>query len=283
MNNIPVTENELKSKAVGRRVTMEDVNASIKSEHYFTAVDGVQNPTSVEAAVALGLMTFCVLVLQNGFSVTGQSACADPANYNQDLGQRIARENAVRQIWPLLGFSLKQDMHRDSELLGSRQVAAQDGFEVYIGTKVIHAKPMHRLYYNDLRGWEVPDDENPLDEGYIVEYTDGGQANVSGFDGYVSWSPKDVFEKSYKAVVDNPPGVANPKVETYLDRLKVEYSELKERLTKLDAFLREPQFNTLSRQDQDLMLSQGIYMGEYLLILEARLLRAGPIVPRKLS
>ena len=68
----------------------------------------------------------------------------------------------------------------------------------YIGTKVIKAVAMTRLAYNELRGWEVPADENPADAGYLVEYVDGGKANVAGYDGYVSWSPADVFERSYR-------------------------------------------------------------------------------------
>lgn len=68
----------------------------------------------------------------------------------------------------------------------------------YIGTKVISAKPMTRLDYNQLRGWVVPVDENPADDGFLVEYLDGGKANVPGFIGYVSWSPKEVFERAYR-------------------------------------------------------------------------------------
>lgn len=68
----------------------------------------------------------------------------------------------------------------------------------YIGTKVINAKPMTRLEYNKFRGWELPADENPADEGYLVEYVDGGQANTKEFTGYVSWSPKEVFERAYR-------------------------------------------------------------------------------------
>lgn len=67
----------------------------------------------------------------------------------------------------------------------------------YIGTKLINAKPMTRLEYNQFRGWELPADENGDDEGYLVEYLDGGQANTSAFAGYVSWSPRDVFGKAY--------------------------------------------------------------------------------------
>ena len=68
----------------------------------------------------------------------------------------------------------------------------------YIGTKALNAKPMTRQAYNDLRGWEVPADENPADDGYLVEYSDGGKANHPNFAGYISWSPKDVFERAYR-------------------------------------------------------------------------------------
>lgn len=68
----------------------------------------------------------------------------------------------------------------------------------FIGTKMINAQPMTRLAYNNLRGWVLPGDENGDDAGFLVEYLDGGNANVPGFDGYVSWSPRDVFERSYR-------------------------------------------------------------------------------------
>lgn len=69
---------------------------------------------------------------------------------------------------------------------------------LYYGTKALIAEPMTRQAYNDFRGWVLPADENGADEGYLVEYKDGGPANVEGRKGYVSWSPKEVFEHSYK-------------------------------------------------------------------------------------
>ena len=71
----------------------------------------------------------------------------------------------------------------------------------YVGAKLIKAVPMTRLDYNNLRGWEVPSDERPDDEGYLVEYTEKDNTpNVEGYKGYVSWSPKNVFEQSYREV-----------------------------------------------------------------------------------
>lgn len=69
----------------------------------------------------------------------------------------------------------------------------------FIGTKIINAKPMNRREYNEFRGWQLPSDENGDDEGFLVEYTDGGKPNVEGFTGYLSWSPKEQFNNAYRA------------------------------------------------------------------------------------
>jgi len=73
--------------------------------------------------------------------------------------------------------------------------------KMYTCNKVVWAKPMTRLEYNNLRGWTVLADENPSDEGYLVEYTDGSKANHLDFKGYISWSPKDVFDRGYQIVM----------------------------------------------------------------------------------
>lgn len=70
--------------------------------------------------------------------------------------------------------------------------------KTYIGTKIIQATPITRMDYNQMRGWTVPEDENGSDEGYLVEYTDGGKPNLAGYSGYVSWSPKAQFENAYQ-------------------------------------------------------------------------------------
>lgn len=70
----------------------------------------------------------------------------------------------------------------------------------FYGTKLIAAKQMNRLDYNKFRGWELPSNEVGSDEGYLVEYLDGGKPNVEGYSGYISWSPKEQFENAYQAV-----------------------------------------------------------------------------------
>jgi hypothetical protein len=51
-----------------------------------------------------------VLVLRNGFTVTGESACASPENFDAELGRKIARANAVNKVWPLMGYALRNQL-----------------------------------------------------------------------------------------------------------------------------------------------------------------------------
>ena len=67
----------------------------------------------------------------------------------------------------------------------------------YIGTKNVLARPMTRGAYNEYQGWIIPHDQDPEDEGYLIEYLDGGKGNHPKHENYISWSPKDVFERSY--------------------------------------------------------------------------------------
>lgn len=141
-------EAEIQAKGLtAPRVTPADIEAAITSEHYFTAADGARflwltadhsdvvqrdavdsigcglrsrsyaatcqdidaNSNGV-VIPTLGLLTFCVLVLRNGFTVTGQSACASPENFDAEVGRKIARQDAIRQVWPLLGYELRSKL-----------------------------------------------------------------------------------------------------------------------------------------------------------------------------
>lgn len=103
-------EQEIQAKGLtAPRITPDDVEANIVSEWYITAADGVNGAEGVacDRECSLALLTFCVLVLRNGFTVTGESVCAGPENFDAELGRKIARQNAVQKIWPLMGYELR--------------------------------------------------------------------------------------------------------------------------------------------------------------------------------
>lgn len=125
MNASDEIEQQIQARGLtAPRVTPADVESAISSEFFFTAHDGARgavvrakswDQVSVRhddnvAETPLKLLTFCVLVLQNGFTVTGESACASPENFDEEIGRKIARQNAVAKIWPLLGYALKQHL-----------------------------------------------------------------------------------------------------------------------------------------------------------------------------
>ena len=101
---------------IAPRITPDDIEANITNEYYFTALDGIcgnEESTDVDVAYApdsTRLLTFCVIVLRNGFTVTGESACASPENFDAELGRKIARNNAVNKIWPLMGYELRSKL-----------------------------------------------------------------------------------------------------------------------------------------------------------------------------
>lgn len=104
-------EQEIQAKGLtAPRVTPADIEKNIIHEHYFTAREGAEG-SGVGGDVyheSLGLLTFSVLVLRNGFTVTGESACVSPENFDADIGKKVARANAVQKIWPLMGYALKE-------------------------------------------------------------------------------------------------------------------------------------------------------------------------------
>lgn len=121
-------EQEIQAKGkTAPRVTPADIEANIVRAHYFTAGHAIdhlplraQTPEEKErhpdgmplymASEALHCLTFCVLELRNGFTVTGESACASPENFDAEIGRQIARQNAVAKIWPLMGYELRTNL-----------------------------------------------------------------------------------------------------------------------------------------------------------------------------
>jgi hypothetical protein len=115
MDSLQVTDAQSAAVAVAPRVTLDDIKAAIEGTFYTTGTDALRHgtwSTAPDSGVgnvldALTRFTICVLVMRNGFVVIGKSAPASPENFNAELGRKFAYEDAVRQIWPLMGFALR--------------------------------------------------------------------------------------------------------------------------------------------------------------------------------
>ena len=122
MNETNIEKEIVEKGLTAPRVTPDHVEGVIVGEYYFTAENGVKDVFSQQDEMArpadyhsgLSLLTFCVLVLKNGFTVTGESACASPENFDAEIGRKIARQNAVSKVWALEGYLLKQKLSEAS-------------------------------------------------------------------------------------------------------------------------------------------------------------------------
>lgn len=129
----------------------------------------------------------------------------------------------------------------------------------YTGAKTVQADVMTKGAYCRYRGWSVPDDEDPTEIGYLIEYTDGGKPNHGAHEGYISWSPKAQFDNAYR-----PSG-------TWQERLLGEYEDLYGRHVLLTEFIASPGFGKVSSDGQEQLLAQHSIMSAYASTLAMRI------------
>ena len=109
-DTLKATDEYSASKATHPRVSLADMEGKISRQHYFTADQAVcaaENCNTFDGD-PLKLLTVCILVMQNGFTVIGKSAPASPENFDPEKGQRFAYEDAIKQLWPLEGYALRE-------------------------------------------------------------------------------------------------------------------------------------------------------------------------------
>ncbi|MBB5051110.1 hypothetical protein HNQ36_001064 [Afipia massiliensis] len=120
MDSLKVTDAAAGAVAVAPRVTLADIEGAISARFdlgpnaLFTALGAVStenggdgSPPSYDVVQSLKCFSVCLLVMKNGFTVIGKSAPASAENFNAELGRKFAYEDAIREIWPLMGFSLR--------------------------------------------------------------------------------------------------------------------------------------------------------------------------------
>lgn len=127
--------------------------------------------------------------------------------------------------------------------------------------KTVKRLAMNRLDYKVYRGWTLPDDENGEDEGYLVEYTDGGKTNDPRHEGYISWSPKAQFDNGYKKITS-----------CYKQRVIDEKHVLDVKAKALSEFIgNNPLFDDIDPEEQERMKEQNDIMWQYSEILGKRI------------
>ena len=92
---------------------IDDASKAVQKTPNRVSLDSMLDKISHEEYIypeALPHMTICLIIMANGFAVLGKSVPADPDNYNADLGKQFAREDAIRQLWPLEAYSLRDRM-----------------------------------------------------------------------------------------------------------------------------------------------------------------------------
>jgi hypothetical protein len=109
---LAATEQECAAVSIAPRVSLADIEAAIAGRYDTTGSLAVRGPNGegIPTASPLDILSICILVMKNGFTIIGKSAPASPENFNADLGRKLAYEDAVRQVWPLMGFALREKL-----------------------------------------------------------------------------------------------------------------------------------------------------------------------------
>jgi hypothetical protein len=116
--SIEETDRASAAVAVAPRVSLDDIKAAIKAVHFVNAFDAVEATTTalengLRSDSHLKFLTVCFVEMTNGFIAIGKSAPASPENFNEELGRKFSYEDAIRQLWPLMAFSLLDRLSND--------------------------------------------------------------------------------------------------------------------------------------------------------------------------
>lgn len=106
-SSLELTEAECAAGRTAPRVSLADIEAAIAGEYSFTADQAIGVAPGLPS---LDVLTICLIVMRNGFTVIGKSAPASSENFDKALGAKLAREDAIRQIWPLMGYALREKL-----------------------------------------------------------------------------------------------------------------------------------------------------------------------------
>lgn len=189
------------------QVTPADVEATIASEHYFTALQGCAGQESldevqpVDVPDCLALLTYCVLVLKNGHIVSGEAYCADPAKFDEETGRIEARKAAINKLWPMVVYAERERLAAKSLrfLPLVRSATPEQLAELREAMRDAHSMPMI-LEPDTGITWTVLDADDPTtlppaagDYLVTVETDSGRETHVLAHTAYGKWMHEGEF------------------------------------------------------------------------------------------
>lgn len=159
-----------------RTIKPEDIEGYIAEEHYINLGEALNTPPDHPTRV----MTQCVILLKNGFTVTGESGCADPRKFDAEIGRKIARANALNKVWPLMGYVLR------SQIAGMSGLLEPEGFKdrVRAEARELESKlaKLSAFIEGDMGGIPPVDQQSLKDQrAAMQEYLDVLNARISRF------------------------------------------------------------------------------------------------------
>lgn len=156
-------EQEIQGKGLNApRLTPDHIDSKIKAVEYILPRDVCKRDNGVEvfdAPLPLQTLTFCILTLENGFTVTGESACASPENFDAEIGKKIAYDNAREKIWLLEGYLLKEKLNHQIKI---QEHFASQGVDVVKlqDSPIVSELPELEIKYSDAVKSTDPTDDN---------------------------------------------------------------------------------------------------------------------------
>lgn len=133
-------ERECAEGRTAPRVSLDDIRANIAFTTFLTGIEAVEvaklheGQFNADASRSLRTLTICLMVLKNGFSIIG-TGLSPPENFDAELGKKLAYDDAVKQVWPLMGYELRQRLFLDQQDDASfgRAIGGTDGAEPFSG------------------------------------------------------------------------------------------------------------------------------------------------------
>lgn len=122
---LKATEAECAEGRAAPRVSLADIETNIATECHFTAGEALE-ALGHPALPSLDTLSICLLITRNGFTLVGKSAPASPENFDAELGAKLAYEDAVRQLWPLMGYALREKLAAQTKTAPGGSPAGDD-------------------------------------------------------------------------------------------------------------------------------------------------------------